>query len=546
LIRHMKKLILFTVSAFIFISLLGASGGKKKFWFQAGNEESISSEGIKIKVMRNAKAIPITPITTYPLSYSDSKGTKKIDAFSPFELWMHEQYIAKWEGENCTMLLCRINKRPPSGMKLILGKFVLRETYDKWNEKEESNKFGDDDVVPWLEFFLSSKVNTSPETVKSSPSIKILKYKLEENSKEYKEVYVVCDPKKPDNRYAVLYQLDRYMDIKKSSSAILQSISSISFSSFKETDNKQLTTKNSRKKKEWTDEYIASRENVISNIKNLKDWWFLETENYIIVSNLKSKKLIGDIEKNIEQCRKVFQSFYPIKKPLKEVSVLKVFKDRDEYLAYLGRNSDLLWSIGFWASHKKELAVSPIDNLKGQDLNKMVLFVLYHEGFHQYMYYASDKSQISMWFDEGNATFFEGIKFKGKDNFEMEITKRCQEMDRLVQRNRLNIPALLHMDREEFYSEKGRSDNYTLSWGIMYFLYKGAPILKNKNNYSEIPMKYYDALLATGNPKKATETAWEGVDMSKFKEDFLSFWNNDNYVTRSKNYDPLNDKNKRK
>lgn len=540
----MKKITLLAIIILMSLSL-GASG-KKKFWFQVGTEENISSEGIKIRVMRDAKAIPITPLTTYPLTYSSSTGTKKIDAFSPFELWMHEQYIAKWEGDNCTMLLCRMSKPPPAGMKLILGKFILREAYDKWNEKEGNNKVGDEDIVPWLEFFLSSKVAPSPETVKSSPSIKILKYKLNENSKEYKEIYVACDPKKPDAKYAVLYQLDKYVDVKKSSTAILQSINSMSFFSFRETDNKQLTSKASRKKKEWTDEYIASRENVINNIKNLKDWWFLETDNYIIVSNLKSKKLIGDIEKNIEQCRKVFQSFYPIKKPLKEVSVLKVFRDRDEYLAYLGRNSDLLWSIGFWAAHKKELAVSPLDNLKGQDLNKMILSVLYHEGFHQYMYYASDKSQISMWFDEGNATFFEGIKFKGKDNFDMEITKRCDSMDKLVQRNRINIPALIRMGREEFYSEKGRSDNYTLAWGLMYFLYKGTPVLKNKNSYSEIPMKYYDALLATGNPVKATQTAWEGIDMNKFKEDFLSFWNSDNYLAKSKNYDPLDEKNRKK
>jgi len=74
---------------------------------------------------------------------------------------------------------------------------------------------------------------------------------------------------------------------------------------------------------------------VIRNIQNLKGWWYLETDNFVIASDLKNKKTISELQVNLEKCRSVFNQYYPQQHPLKAVSVCKVFESRDEYQGYV-------------------------------------------------------------------------------------------------------------------------------------------------------------------------------------------------------------------
>jgi hypothetical protein len=228
--------------------------------------------------------------------------------------------------------------------------------------------------------------------------------------------------------------------------------------------------------------------------------------------------------------------------------VIRVFKERDGYLAYVGET--LKWSGGVWMPSKKELAVSPCDWAKGLKKRQLILNTLYHEGFHQYFFYALGQIPSSRWFDEGHAQYFEGINFKGGKNYSIELPKySIKEIIKFVEIGKASeIPELLKKNYPEFYSseEKDRHQNYTMALALVYFLRKGAPAMKNGNNYSEIPEKYYDALLETKNPQKATEIAWQGVDMAKFQQDFQKFWTSRSLVTRSKSYDPMDPKNRKK
>jgi hypothetical protein len=95
------------------------------------------------------------------------------------------------------------------------------------------------------------------------------------------------------------------------------------------------------------------------------------------------------------------------------------------------------------------------------------------------------------------------------------------------------------MSSQEFYSESGRSDNYPLAWGLLFFLQKGAPIMRSKNNYHEIPMKYYEAVIKTRDANKATDIAWKDVDMQKFADDFTKFWNSNSLIKKAIRFDPL-------
>ena len=96
------------------------------------------------------------------------------------------------------------------------------------------------------------------------------------------------------------------------------------------------------------------------------------------------------------------------------------------------------------------------------------------------------------------------------------------------------------MNHNEFYGIN-KTQNYILAYGLMFFLQKGVRIMKGKykNNYSEIPAKYYQAILKTRDASQATKIAWRDVDMKKFKQIFDKFWASKSLIKRANRYDLL-------
>jgi hypothetical protein len=295
-----------------------------------------------------------------------------------------------------------------------------------------------------------------------------------------------------------------------------------------------MTTLKSIKKKDYSDEYVQSKEKVIQSIRNLKGWWYLETENFIIVSDLKNRKTINELQINLEKSRNVYMKFYPLQVPLKAVSVCKVFETREEYLSYVP--SEMSRTTGMWMASKKELVISPVSRGTLSDNRRAMVDLVFHEAFHQYIYYAANEIYAASWFNEGNACFFMGIDFKAGDKVKIELTNRANHMKKIA--GGIDIKNFIHLSHPQFYADK-TGETYTLAWGLMFFLQKGAPVLRDKNNYSEIPNKYYEALIELKNGDRATDKAWEGVDFKKFNSEFNDFWKSNTQIRRAEMYDPL-------
>ncbi len=255
----------------------------------------------------------------------------------------------------------------------------------------------------------------------------------------------------------------------------------------------------------------------------------METDNFIVVANIESRKTVKELKTGLEKSRNVFMQLYPIKEPLKAVSVVKAFESRKEYIAYVGKQYE--WTGGLWMASKKELVVSPANFGSARAKREMLVEVIQHEGFHQYIYFATGEQHTAVWFNEGNATFFEGIEYDRK-NVAIESTYRTAKVAAIA--DSANISKLLAMSHAEFYGVNKRQ-NYILAYGLMFFLHKGAKIMKGKykNNYSEIPLKYYQAILATRDAEQATKIAWHGVDMNKFNQIFRKFWDSKNLIKKA-------------
>ena len=511
----------------------------RKAYMKVGKATNMPSVGIKMKVPKGVNAKPLGSLSFKTLTQTRGSETRKIECFFPEDLWVRDQLVGRY-GSDKLMLSVYEMSLPPAEVPAVFQQaghsYVLKEAYDKWKEEQKGVEWDDEKKMSWVKYLLRTDIKTDLEKMRKGGAKKANTSSLNvRDSDKSNFIYFISPLKTPDKNYVLQFSLSSSLDIKKSKKGIAQCLNSMVFYTPKKTktDAKKMTVgkKSMSKKKEWSPEYLASRERVIKNIKNLKDWWYLETDNFIIVANIKNKKTIRELHGGLEKSRNVFTKIYPIKQPLTAVSVVKSFETRQGYQDYVAGKIDMN-TAGLWMSDRKELVVSPMNWGSVRDRRKMMVEVIQHEGFHQYIYFATGGQHTAVWYNEGNACFFSGIKFKGKrpvieGTYRLEIAKKLAPA--------ADIQSLINMSQAEYYSNP--KINYPLGYGLMFFLHKGAPIMKKKNTYSDIPTKYYNAVLETKNTKKATEIAWEGVDMDEFTREFRKFWASKTLIKKALRYD---------
>ncbi|HBC87284.1 MAG TPA: hypothetical protein DCZ94_10040 [Lentisphaeria bacterium] len=530
----MNHLLRGLAAAVIAFAFLFTSFGDNKSYAKPGKEETLAAEGLKIKLFKDVVSRPLP--TPNSLTLHNSKGDK-FEACNPWDVWTRDQYVASWGCAQGTILIFKMTLPVPSDLPIAFKGLSIKKDYDTW-KSEAKPDWNENSIKEWLKYFSQNKFSGTTDAVQKDipKKNKILRYHYADKTEDiYDSAYLVECTDRPGERFLIAYELARDVDVEKSEKAILSSLQSLSFFPPKKAEDKQSTSIKTTLKKDASPEFAASRESVIKSIKNLKGWEYIPTDNFIIGYNVKNKKTISELQSNLEKSRSAFTKFYPLKNPLKAVSVCKVFETREEYVAYVPEQ--MSWTSGVWMPMKRELAISPLNWGTQADSRKVMIDIAYHEGFHQYIFYAADEIECAVWFNEGNATFFEGIDFKAGDKVKIDTTEYLKEMKRISELD-LNLDKFIKLPHSGFYSGN-RKQNYTVAWGLMFYLLKGAPSLKEKNNYSDIPYKYYDALLELKNGEKATEKAWEGVDMKKFARDFEEFWKSDTMIRRAESYDPV-------
>jgi len=246
--------------------------------------------------------------------------------------------------------------------------------------------------------------------------------------------------------------------------------------------------------------------------KELIDTWsFVDTPHYIVIYDC-DKGLAKAIAKRIERMRsQCFETWFPALRPIEDVMVVRVCKDRATYHHYGGPPG----TGGYWASGRDELVFPDFSRSKKAD--KSTLGVLHHEGWHQYLHYAIGGRASPIAFNEGIAEFFFCAEPKGRKK--MSIGNRHPMRQGTVKtaasRGKL-IPVrqFLLLTQREHYSQSGLC--YSEGWALFYWLLKGT----RNEAYKEIPKKIYNALVEM-SWKDAVEHALEGIDPEKLHEDFL-------------------------
>jgi hypothetical protein len=198
------------------------------------------------------------------------------------------------------------------------------------------------------------------------------------------------------------------------------------------------------------------------------------------------EKLVKTIAEQVESLREqVYEVMFKPDKPITAVSLIRVCKDRTQYMAYGAPGG----TAGYWSSDDMELVFYEDTSNKKDSLR-----VLYHEAFHQYIYYSVGACDPHSWFNEGHGDYFYGHNFK---DGRWQLGKSLDRVDTAAKLKREGkaprLTDFLHWSQDQYYGSNEAKlsglECYALGWDFVYFLRT-----TKKKEYEGILQRYFDTL----------------------------------------------------
>lgn len=230
-----------------------------------------------------------------------------------------------------------------------------------------------------------------------------------------------------------------------------------------------------------------------------KGWKAEDTENFILVYDVSDKMLISKLKRDLEVVRTKFVELFPPAAPIEAVSTVRVCKDREEFLKFSGLEKNAQVA-GFWNVNTKELvfynAVKDprFPNASHED----GVIVLYHEAFHQYIYYSAGEIAPHSWFNEGYGDYFSGAKIGGLSTRVERILVnpwRCGAIQRHIASKEIApLEKLVRFEQKDYYAKA--HVYYPQGWSFVYFLNESKAAKKHPQ-WSRILPVYFETLVNT-------------------------------------------------
>lgn len=514
----------FSIAVALGLFSLGATGADPSF----GRAINYPHIGLMLPALRQAKARPLPMPDAHAFLVEEPDTLLREDRFEPYQLWYHDQCEGRWQDtDGNTLIIARMKNRLPS----FISEYVTREDYSIVSADDEWTVNGNkpDQIHEWTATFCGEALY-EPEALNinsialdgvysyQSSSTNTLVYAFHPrrigNARNFDWFCVVL--KSPFTEDIERLQLD-FED------AWLSRISQPPSTS-KDAGAAAIELDTSRKGvPDFDQPYHPVRIAARKSIENYDEWWFAETDGYIILSDVNTdlgKSLVERVQKNMPFFLDACRTLMPPLTSTRDISLIRVFQFKSDYDAYVG--DKYKWSGGVWMPRRRELALT-------QEFHtEEIMRTMRHEAFHQYISYAWGMLTPSPWLNEGHACFFENahIDGKGKITFE-EDPARCRILLENLETLTAMIPYLLDMNYEEFYAgggtSAGRELHYALAWGLAYYLQKGAPQERN-TPFKSILADYAAALAVTRDYDEANAMTLANVEIKVFQSNFREFW----------------------
>jgi len=482
--------------------------------------------GLMLPRLANAKATPLPMPQAYPVVLVGDETLDREDRFDPFELWYNSQCCARW--------------RDASGNRLVIGRMThhLPDFADEQVSRARFSAAADDDgnavdpksadqVNEWVATFADSPVY-EPEPLKLNGAAldDVLYYPCDSAA----ELIYAFRPRRVGNAKSFDWFCVTLQAPGEADRAALRALFEEQF-----LGRLALPSRASKNEGVEAEEVQASRKGEApldqpghpvraearKSVENYDDWWFAETEGYIILSDVHTevgKSVIRDLQATLPALRQACLQLVPPLTHETDVALLRLFQTRDDYVRYVGE--ERAWSGGMWMPGRRELV------LFQQGSKDDMMRTIRHEAFHQYLSHAYCMLSAAAWLNEGHACLFENARVdrKGKVTFE-EDPERGPLLIENIDTAVTLLPFLLRATYDEFYdgTPAGRKLKYAMAWGLAYYFQKGAPLERNTPFKAILP-NYAAALAQTRNRDEATALTFKDVDMAVFQENFREFW----------------------
>ena len=533
-----KKHIIASV-AFLCAALMAHAAPPKKLRFQSVLE--IAPLMLSIPAPFDLKDIPRQPpeVKRYRISNGADSWTE--DRVATTDLWLEGQFVGAWiDPEYNYYTVSKITHKFPSAFDKRPE--VMREDFQRLYENTDLtlDKNADiSDLTLWMSHFTGMNMTAQPELVRVNTSrlARLYEFKMEdERMRAFAfrlETGYPGQAKAPPHYFALVLSLvsqPDYDTLRVIRSDLLGNIGSPGAFAAKRNPN---FAKNRTKNPNLRVIDSASRERAKRVIEYLADWWYKESQNYILISNNKMAEAIAEtILGDLENLRPAFAKVAPPFADAEDmVGVVRLFNTEDEYVTYMSE-ADLGMGVertgGVFDSSRRELVIRPTGSASSQTEGS-VRSITKHEGTHQYLYAAFGGVTPSAWYNEGLATFFEICEFERDGTVKIKEAKRHADILENLVRDRDNngnwadiLMSFASMDYRQFYAGNAEV-NYALAYGLMYYMILGAPLEANKPFAKFLPT-YHAELERTASRDQATAAAFGAIDINRLANAFVEFW----------------------
>lgn len=502
-----------------------------------GKLVTLPATGVRVRTLDDMKLRPAQAPLAMTFRYQTPTGESgEILGFDARELWRNDQCAGRFVGELGTMRVFEVKFAPLPDIPPIhpAHPHVRRESYLK--VRKEMPAYGADEIRAWVEFLTGRSVAEQTSKVRGLYAHRpYVRCTLKGAGASEAPVYLVQVRRNPVQIIALWIELEPRREVRNMQPTLFKIVEDVQPAS--RVAARRNDAADTRMQSRRVDDpeggsraHAQTREAVIRNIRNLPDWWFVETPNYVVASDLPSRRrrFVRDVQEHLHALRSAYESLVPAARKIEEVSVVRIFARRQAFADYLGENALKEWALGLWMPDRRELVISPFEEADEERDRETMLRTVYHEGFHQYVHYALDRTAIPIWINEGHATFFEGadVGYRGDVEIE-EVESRVRILEQILERadeRPVGLARMMMMSTPEFYAPNGRLERYSLAWGLVYFLRKASDQYPDQP-YGEVCNAVFDACVQSGGDWRAASAATIAkLDMDQLEEDFRDFW----------------------
>ena len=503
-----------------------------------GSVKNYPNIGLAFPNLRQSQADPVPPPEAYSYIRVATDNLTRVDQFKPYDLWYRQVSCGRWfDLSGNRFILGRLSHDLP----VTTEEKITRSTFDQLlTETVLTSSEAEKEMKVWVEAFSGYKVE-APQKLSQSGSVlnSIYTFPCEKtNVLIYTFHPGRMEGDNDPDWFCVIIEASAVRDISKTRAQI-------------ESDflgKIETPSRSSKEKGAMVDELeVAKKERLTidlpdhpvrlearKSIENYDSWWIHETEGFVILSDVSSemgKPVVTELLKTLPLLKKAFTTLVPPLTLDQDIAIIRIFQRPEDYVNYVGK--DKAWSGGLWMPARRELVLREVPSTAS------ISKTLRHEAFHQYLSTAYCLLSTPPWMNEGHATFFENATLNAKGKLVFEEDERYVRL--LLENMDALLPVLsdfMKASYADFYSgtDAQREMKYALSWGLIYYLQKGAPT-ESDAKFKTLLATLGVELADTQDYDKAMERVLAGLDMKSFQSSFKEFW-----VQRrsaAKKYDPL-------